>query len=233
MSSVLPFLNFLLRHHHHHRHDAISFSAQQAALPEQHYYRFDLEHFILFHSIYHRLRPPSPKFKTFTNMHSSMLAPGLLALISASTVAAQTCGSNILPIGHECASGMRDGDRVCDPTCSDIVSPARYILCISPTSALTPRQLVCHDGKMQLNNACAPGHCVWREDAKSVFCSGVEVGAAAAAAHVAAIPDEDSEYPQECGFVQELGQKCSILIKEGAKLCDKACRNLVSLKSCF
>lgn len=32
----------------------------------------------------------------------------------------------------------------------------------------------------------------------------------------------------DCGFTQEAGDKCSVLIKEGGRLCDKGCTNLVS-----
>lgn len=34
-----------------------------------------------------------------------------------------------------------------------------------------------------------------------------------------------------CGFTQEAGNKCSVLIKDGDRLCDKGCTKLVSL--CF
>lgn len=34
-----------------------------------------------------------------------------------------------------------------------------------------------------------------------------------------------------CGFTQEAGDKCSVLIKEGGRLCDKGCTKLVS--PCF
>lgn len=168
-------------------------------------------------------------------MHSSMLAPGLLALVSASAVATQTCGNNFLSIGNECASGMSEGDRVCDSTYRNIVSPAHHITLIfyiSHPPSLTSTQLICHDGKMQLSNPCAPGHCVWKEDTKSAFCSGYQDDSDSDSD--SDDEDDDNEdddihvWSPNCGLVQQVGQNCSRLIKEGAELCDKNCQNLVS-----
>lgn len=100
------------------------------------------------------------------------------------------------------------------------------LLQLSPTTTLTSAQLVCHDGTMQLNNPCAPGRCIWREDAKSAFCSAY-----------ADVADEEVPeqlgYPSEpgCGFAKEAGEKCPTIIKEGHHLCDKGCKNIVSLGS--
>lgn len=32
-----------------------------------------------------------------------------------------------------------------------------------------------------------------------------------------------------CGFAKEAGEKCPTIIKEGHNLCDKDCKNIVSL----
>lgn len=42
-----------------------------------------------------------------------------------------------------------------------------------------------------------------------------------------AAEDERATDPY-CGFTQEAGDKCSVLIKEGGRLCDKGCTKLVS-----
>lgn len=42
-----------------------------------------------------------------------------------------------------------------------------------------------------------------------------------------AAKDEKAIDP-DCGFTQKAGEKCSVLIKEGARLCDKSCTKLVS-----
>lgn len=39
---------------------------------------------------------------------------------------------------------------------------------------------------------------------------------------------DDKTIDPDCGFTQKAGEKCSILIKEGAQLCDKSCTKLVS-----
>lgn len=206
-------------------------------------------------------------------MASILFFVGLLlqGLVSAARVSVHSCGSAVLTIGQDCTSSLKNGDRACDTSCSSIVS-ARPPLspCLLVDQEL---QLVCHDGKMQLNNACGQGHCIWREDAKSAYCSGPsteadrsevegdieedaqEHGGVRAddevdhdvedACHEATNRDnrvlssaeedtgkdglvESPKLPPSCGFVQQLGHKCSILISEGARLCDNNCQNLVS-----
>lgn len=71
-------------------------------------------------------------------MHFSMLACGLLALASASTIAAQACSNTFLSIGQECAPTVKEGDYVCDSSYRNIVSHVYLIIYISPSPTLTP-----------------------------------------------------------------------------------------------
>lgn len=54
-------------------------------------------------------------------MHTLTLIPGLAVFLSM-TVTAQVCGNNIFPVGYQCGPNMKNGDRSCDPSCSNIVS---------------------------------------------------------------------------------------------------------------
>lgn len=83
---------------------------------------------------------------------------------------------------------------------------------------------------MQLNNRCAPGQCVFRDDSHTAFCIGNKHAAhtLAQADELSTIIEEDSE-PTACGLPSEEGQQCSPLIKEGGQLCDRKCKNIVSL----
>lgn len=128
-------------------------------------------------------------------------------------------------VGQKCSILIQEGDRLCDKTCKDLVRPLALRSSEISDAVLTSQQLVCHNGTMEVAQECAHGVCLSDKNehlGKAAYClknktleePGFGLG-----------PDQ----PISCGPIDDIGADCGNLIKEGWRICDSSCSNIVIL----
>ncbi|KAJ4396148.1 hypothetical protein N0V93_000366 [Gnomoniopsis smithogilvyi] len=137
----------------------------------------------------------------------SLPAIGTIGELGGENGSTRNCGFAV-DVGAECPAIAREGHRFCSSDCAEV--------------------LKCNDGVMEIDEKCGTS-CntdIQKDLGHGAFCLSDDL--------VSVNPPgpENMDAPGSyCGFTQEAGENCSVLLHEGGRLCEKGCNNLLKCKN--